>query len=70
MAGMSRSKRISTIEQITAIAVFIGTAFLIISFGHVPPQYEQFVVTTGAFSAAFMVILLWQIITGRKKPPS
>jgi hypothetical protein len=67
MAGMSRSKQISTIEQITGIAVAIGVALLIICFGHVSTHYVRIVVQTGAALGAFMVIFLWQIIAGRKK---
>jgi uncharacterized membrane protein YozB (DUF420 family) len=69
MAGVSRSKQISTIEQITAIVVAIGVAFLIICFGRVSSHYERFVIQAGAALGAFMVIFLWQIITGRKKKP-
>lgn len=70
MVGMRGGQQISTIEQITAIAVAICIAFLIICFGHVPARYERVVVWTGAAIGAFMVIFLWQIIVGRKKPPS
>jgi hypothetical protein len=66
---MSSSKQISTVEQITAIAVVIGVALLIECFGHVSPHYERFVVRTGAALWGFMVILLWQITAGRKKKP-
>lgn len=70
MAVMNGRKQISTPEQVTAIVVAIGVSFLIICFGHVRHQYERLAVQTGAGLGAFVVILLWQIIAGRKKPPS